>query len=346
LGLSAVPFPKKIRRTLPGCQATADALGDTTAAPKIGSPLLTAAAAGTVRSVPPNSRRAAANVVHINGAAPGSPAPPPAPNQANTSAPTPLTPPEAAAARGAALITGADATGTAASSDEPDDRTIDDGGMTEPGSTSALPAGDAIAGVGSGKPLSSSSPDTGVAPALPDSDESACGRTSLVGRGLATTGTEESLFNESGTEISSATGPAAEPRVLDARDEPPTDSRAEPPRPREVPRDGAFADGAAPDDESAALAPFESAEPVVSADAVGIAATAAPTPKATANAPTRPTASARGFERRWRTGRKDAVVATESPLLVDRCGRVSAFAQRPYAAGTASEISRTTAFSR
>jgi hypothetical protein len=44
--------------------------------------------------------------------------------------------------------------------------------------------------------------------------------------------------------------------------------------------------------DSGALAPAEPdepAEPVVSANAVGIAATAEPTPRATANAPTRPT---------------------------------------------------------
>ena len=41
--------------------------------------------------------------------------------------------------------------------------------------------------------------------------------------------------------------------------------------------------------DSEALAPAEPAEPVVSANAVGIAATAEPTPRATANAPTRPT---------------------------------------------------------
>lgn len=46
---------------------------------------------------------------------------------------------------------------------------------------------------------------------------------------------------------------------------------------------------AAPDPGSAALEPVDPAEPVVSADANGIAATAEPTPRATARAPTRPT---------------------------------------------------------
>jgi hypothetical protein len=46
---------------------------------------------------------------------------------------------------------------------------------------------------------------------------------------------------------------------------------------------------AAPDPDSAALEPVDPAEPVVSAAANGIAATAEPTPRATARAPTRPT---------------------------------------------------------
>jgi hypothetical protein len=47
-------------------------------------------------------------------------------------------------------------------------------------------------------------------------------------------------------------------------------------------------DDEAPADESA-LDPVDPPEPVVSANANGIAAAAEPTPKATANAPTRPT---------------------------------------------------------
>jgi hypothetical protein len=65
----------------------------------------------------------------------------------------------------------------------------------------------------------------------------------------------------------------------------------DPPRPaRAAPREGADdfgADDESDDDESDE--PVEPPEPVVSANATGIDATAAPTPKATANAPTRPT---------------------------------------------------------
>ena len=62
--------------------------------------------------------------------------------------------------------------------------------------------------------------------------------------------------------------------------------------PRSARRDGtrALVDvDAAPDPDSAALDPVDPAEPVVSAAANGIAATAEPTPRATASAPTRPT---------------------------------------------------------
>jgi hypothetical protein len=60
--------------------------------------------------------------------------------------------------------------------------------------------------------------------------------------------------------------------------------------PRSARRDGtrALVD-APPDPDSAALDPVDPAEPVVSAAANGIAATADPTPRATARAPTRPT---------------------------------------------------------
>lgn len=53
-----------------------------------------------------------------------------------------------------------------------------------------------------------------------------------------------------------------------------------------VPRDGAELE---PSDGADELVPVEPSEPVVSANAIGMDATAAPTPKATANAPTRPT---------------------------------------------------------
>ena len=110
-GLSAVPLPMKNRRIEPGCHPpNAAAPGDATAAPingATGSPLLTAAAGAAVRDAPPNSRRLAAATVHANGAAAGESPLPPVPNHANKLPLNPRTPP--AAARGATLITGADA---------------------------------------------------------------------------------------------------------------------------------------------------------------------------------------------------------------------------------------------
>jgi len=72
-----------------------------------------------VCDAPPDSRRAAANAVHANGAAAGeSPDVPPAPSHPATPAPTPSTPP-ATAARRATAITGTD--GTAAGDELPAD---------------------------------------------------------------------------------------------------------------------------------------------------------------------------------------------------------------------------------
>jgi hypothetical protein len=116
-GFSAVPLPTKNRKMLPGCHPPiADALGEPTpvadettpAEGSTGAPVLTAADGFAVRAEPPNSRRAAANAAHANGAAAGpSPLPPP-PNHANTEPPRPLTRPDAAAD-----ITGGAATGVA-----------------------------------------------------------------------------------------------------------------------------------------------------------------------------------------------------------------------------------------
>ena len=78
--------------------------------------------------------------------------------------------------------------------------------------------------------------------------------------------------------------PAASPE--ESPTESPTEDPARPARP--APREGA-ADFGADDAEDESDEPVEPPEPVVSANATGTDATAAPTPKATANAPTRPT---------------------------------------------------------
>jgi hypothetical protein len=81
-----------------------------------------------------------------------------------------------------------------------------------------------------------------------------------------------------------------DPRRPDPADEPPAESVAvEPARPvRAAPREGAD-DVDADDADDASEEPVDPPEPVVSAKATGTDATAAPTPRATANAPTRPT---------------------------------------------------------
>ena len=100
--------------------------------------------------------------------------------------------------------------------------------------------------------------------------------------------TGESLFDDS-EDTSSAVDPTEAPRVLAVPDGPALTALEAPPRPRAAPREGAFVDVEVPEDESAAPDPVDPAEPVVSANATGIATTAEPTPNATANAPTRPT---------------------------------------------------------
>ena len=120
-GLAAVPSPTKNRNTAPGYQpatgepaADPDAVtGDNPGSP--GSPLDTCAAGATVRDRALNSRRLAAATVHASGAATGPSPEPPRANHANTSSLRPRTPPASAAGAGA-LITGADAYASEATS--------------------------------------------------------------------------------------------------------------------------------------------------------------------------------------------------------------------------------------
>lgn len=67
-------------------------------------------------------------------------------------------------------------------------------------------------------------------------------------------------------------------------------------RPERRPDTEALVEGPAEDDPSAAPDPADPADPVVSANAIGIAAAADPIPNATANAPTRPTNQAEPAE--------------------------------------------------
>ena len=109
----------------------------------------------------------------------------------------------------------------------------------------------------------------------------------LLLRGLAA-GTEV-LPRPSDEELSSA--PAEDPPVALPPPEVSAaldDSAFAPPR--ELPRVAAPFEGALLSaDDAAASEPAEPAEPVVSANAIGIAEIADPTPRASASAPTRPT---------------------------------------------------------
>ena len=129
-GFAALPLPTKNRRIAPGYQpAKVAADGDPTAAARgaAGSPVDTDAAGAAVRDAPPNSRRLAAATVHANGPAPEPSPEPPEANHSKTFEPTPWTPPDAAAARGA-VITGAAA---AAGADTTGGDTTTSGAATE-----------------------------------------------------------------------------------------------------------------------------------------------------------------------------------------------------------------------
>ena len=94
---------------------------------------------------------------------------------------------------------------------------------------------------------------------------------------MSDTDTSSEPVTEFAPEPRDPTLPEASPRAAADRD---------PPRVALVLVSGADADG---EEASEELAPVDPAEPVVSAKATGIAATADPTPNATASAPTRPT---------------------------------------------------------
>ena len=235
---------------LPGCQApTAEAPGDEPG----GSLLLTNAAGTAMRTAPPNSRRLAAAAVHAavaDGSAPLFPAP------SHVSMPVPIafTDPEAAAARGAKVITGgAAAAGAIASDDAP-----------PAGMSGSLPA----AGSELATPETRSGRRRGFLTA-----EAGALRTALppriTGAGLSPVGAPLSV----GAPVSVESLRVGDGDVPRARDD----------------------DCAVGDDEEVDGAvdvvdpePLEPADPVVSAKAIGIDATAAPTPRATAKAPTRP----------------------------------------------------------
>ena len=314
-GLSAVPLPTKNRRILPGCHPPiADALGaptpdtDETADGSTGAPVLTAAAGFTGRDTPPNSRRAAANAVHANGAAAGpSPLPSP-PNHANTEPPRPLTRPDTAADITGGAATGAASTTSTASDPAAGPSAITGESSTATGeSTSTTRAGRGEAPTAPTFPTTSASSTT---PATTDSGRPARADEPAEPGSLAAESRPPATAVESPSdaEVTDPRPPARAGASVAGSAE----SAPEPPRPvRAAPRAGLVADD--PDEaETSAESddPVEPPDPVVSANATGTATTADPTPSATANAPTRPT---------WMAYPRDAdSVTARRPYSIDR----------------------------
>lgn len=297
-GLSAVPLPRKNRKMLPGCHApTAAAAGELTAAAagptseSSGSPLEMVAAALAVPEPEPSSRRVTASAAQASGAAAGDPPPLPDANHDTREGPIELTKP-----RGAAAITG---TSTAA-----------------PAGTAAIDSTTA-AGFGTGAPsffgAMVSVPDTegttdageASAPLEPPevtpegldatSEEVVSGTTAFpAAPGFLRRGAGMAAELLTGT-WARARGPSPPVGVasFDPDPDPAGPASAESRVPARGPRAGVVLRAGVPEsaelDESAALAPVEPPEPVVSAKAIGNEARPEPTPRATANAPTRPT---------------------------------------------------------
>ena len=307
----------------------ADAAGDTTADAEAagptsdttgsaGSPLdVVAAAAFAVLEPDPSSRRVTAAAAHANGAAAGAPPSAPPPSQSSKRVDRPDTAPPAA---GVADITGADAAAGAVAAttttprpdaagrtsaaplicgiaSRPDDgessvvstsasaaRGGSDGVETEP-SVPGLPA-DGIEGAGDDfadpktaeRLLRRGVPAGRAESAPPRASESAPAAGISSGAELS----EAKLASEAGSEAGES-------------EESSSESAADPPRapraPRAVPRVGDEVDAPAVDEDEASDVPdpVDPEDPLVSAKAIGIAEMPEPTPRATANTPTRPT---------------------------------------------------------
>ena len=245
---------------LPGCQApTAEAPGDGTG----GSPLVTDAAGTAIRAAPPISRRLAAAADHAT-VADGSAPPFTAPSHASMPVPIAFTDPDTAAARGAKVITGgAAAAGAIASDDAP-----------PAGMSGSLPAAGSELATPETTAPETTAPETrsGRRRGFLTAEAGAL-RTALppriTGAGLSPVGAPLSV----GAPVSVESLRVGDGDVPRARDD-----------------DCAVGDDEEVDDEVDVVdpEPLEPAEPVVSAKAIGIDTTAAPTPRATAKAPTRP----------------------------------------------------------
>jgi hypothetical protein len=316
----------KIRMNSASGSPIAEAFGVNTdgaaGAPGPAGSLVVVAAARAVADLAPNSRRVTASAAQANGAAPGAP-PPPDTSQSRRVSPSPDTDPWAA---GVAVITGAAArTATGGMTIEPTPprrdpdagkRLSDNGVATTTGAETSGPSGTPVGTAIS--PLSAAADATSGA---------AAGTGAAAGpgpAGLSSTASRLWRGEESRPAVSvaacptpsarSPTPPSPTPRSptprrwrvcstgagsTDDGEAPPLGESPARERPaaREAPEesseDRADPEPADPDDPvSAESEPVAPADPAVSANATGIDTTAEPIPKATANAPTRPTQDA------------------------------------------------------
>jgi hypothetical protein len=241
-----------------------------------------------------------AAAVHINDAAPGTSPSPPAPNHDNKPELNPDTAPRA----GTAVITGAedtaeDTAGAAATTGPPtrpppptstDDAADDWDEINAEPLAAEDDAGEDVADDGAGASAAAIGAD---APGLTPADDPPLRRATLSGRpdtGGATcpprpprapTRPDDTPADSA---PDSAPGSAISPRSEVGSGEEPRDPDPERTDPERAPLRGIESDDA-PESE----VPVDPADPVVSANATGTGTTAAPTPRATANAPTRPT---------------------------------------------------------
>jgi hypothetical protein len=269
-------LPTKIRKMLSGCHAPtteADGDADLAADPISGSSELVIAVADLSVLGAPSSRREAASAVDDKSLANWPSPRPSAPSHDNRVKPNPVTEPDASATRGTDAIPDA----TDGSNDETATLVTE---FTDPD-----------------EPVNDPRRVAAIDGASDDADES-----------TGTTGTAtESEPSTSGAAVDDGNTVAAEcpelrrPAITAADTAPPerTDPADSPPAafeeptlgtaPRPARRDGTLAFVDVDARASAVPDPVDPADPVVSANAIGIAATAEPIPRAAANAPTRPT---------------------------------------------------------
>ena len=305
MGFSAVPSPKSLNPPV--------ALAFNKPLP---NPLPNCDAAAPTAEPRPNSRRLNANAVHANGAAAGESPPEPDPSHDNSAEPIEFTDP-----RGAAVITGtsAGASSTAAAGT---------GATTDSTTAAGAEIGDASPAATPDRPPADG-PGTDAGATLDSAETASDGDGATSEEVVSAVTGPPSEFLRRGTTVSAAPtglwararGPAPSPAADSAASDPEATepASADPRPPARGPRAGEdFRDDDDDDEESAELDPLDPADPVVSANAIGSEPRPDPTPRATANAPTRPTCRVlRPADLRIRSGdtRKALMAATGITLM-------------------------------